>query len=115
MMSRDKLRQLKSAARRKTAGMELSIETMHALIDHGLEALDAMEGGQSVQEQRAQLKERERQIMLALADVREAIGPGPSRALYTVDAIMTMLKAKGPKWTREWSHYRPRIEEEFSA
>jgi hypothetical protein len=113
MMSRQKLRELKKAARRKTAGMELPIQTMHALIDSNLEALDALEGGKSTQEQRAELQERERQLMLALADIRERIGPNGSRALYAVDAAMEMLRAKGPAWHRKWDWYTPRIAEEF--
>jgi hypothetical protein len=137
MMSREKLLALKKAARRKTAGMELPIATMHALLDSNLEALDQLEGGKTTQELRAELTERERQVGLALKDLRTelseaerlAIHDLPSfckadedegvraihKSLHTVDMINEMLKATGPKWQREWSWYTPRIEEEFGA
>jgi hypothetical protein len=118
MMSRDKLLALKKAARRKTAGMELPIATMHALIDSNLEALDRLEGGTSTQERRAELAERERQVGLALRDLEVSIrteGASTAKQLYILDMINDMLKATGPKWHREWSWYTPRIEEEFGA
>jgi hypothetical protein len=133
MMTRDKLLALKKAARRKTAGMELPIATMHALIDSNLEALDQLEGGKTTQERRAELTERERQVGLALKDLREILTSqsltdiggadwmcreaeqAAKKAVYILDMINDMLKATGPKWHREWSWYTPRIEEEFGA
>lgn len=137
MLSRDKLFQFRS--RVKKGDDLLTRDQQLAVIDHGIEALVEMAGGASVSEQRNQLKERERQLGLALADIREDIGrvfdppdwchcpPGlecaPSaeekekrslKAIYMVDAAFEMLKAKSPQWQREWSWYTPRIDEEFS-
>lgn len=138
MMSRDKLRQIKSRLRQ---GIDWSdpnetSQLCHSLVDSNLEALGELEGGQSTQEQRADLAERERQVKLALVDVRVQVGeildnvPADLRPavvegqelvidlqklLYTVDLIEEMLKAKGPKWKNEWQWYAPRIEEEFGV
>jgi hypothetical protein len=110
MMSRDKLLTLR---KRVKAGEALDRDQALAVIDHGVQAYVEMEGGASAVERRRELAERERQIGLALAELRETIGPEPSKALYTVDSILDMLKAKGPSWKREWSWYRPAIDEEF--
>jgi hypothetical protein len=127
MMGRQRLLELKKAARRKTSGMELGIQEMHALIDHGLECLDKIDGGQTA-------AERDKQLGLALADLRgvlhEILDNVPvdlkpavadaepllrdiQKGVYTLDCIEEMLKAKGPQWKRQWADYVPRIEEEF--
>jgi hypothetical protein len=122
MMSRDKLLQLKKAARRKTAGMELPIQTMHALIDSNLEVLNQLEGGKSTQELRAELTWREQQIREGLDYLRTVATPHPDdywqsidpvKANFTIDMLCEMLRAKGPKWHRDWKAYRLRIAEEF--
>lgn len=136
-MGRDKLRQLKSRLRQGCdwSDPNETSQLMHSLIDSHLEVLDQLEGGQSTQEQRADLKERERQVKLALTDLRIMVCeiqdnvPGDlvpavvegepllhdlSKAVFTIDLIDEMLRAKGPKWKNEWQWYAPRIEEEFS-
>lgn len=133
-MSRDRLRQIKASTKRE--GFEPSAQLVHSLIDHGLQVLDELEGGQSTIEQRAALKERERQVRLALVDLRvqlaeiqvnipvdvePAIIEGQplvddlSKSIFTLDMVDQMLKAKGPQWHREWNWYRGRIDEEFGA
>lgn len=126
MMSRDKLRQVKSAARKMD--FHPTTQLIHTLVDHGLEVLDELEGGRSTQELRAELKERERQVGLALDDLhvwaREAYAAtyrdGNLRTVDTVakvrvgiELVKQMITAKGPKWRREWSWYTPRVSEEF--
>ena len=112
-----------------------STDTIRMLCDGALELLDALEGGPSIQARRAELTERERQVKLALTDlnvllaeIQVAIPPDIepavveaepllrdlSKARLMADLIIEMVKAKGPKWHREWSWYTPRIEEEFS-
>ena len=105
-------------------------ETIRMLCDGALELLDLVEGGPGVQQQRAELAERERQVGLALTDLqnwadeawvlanREGnpfVMRGAAKVRYGIDLVRTMLKAKGPKWKREWSWYLPRIEEEFGS
>jgi hypothetical protein len=98
-------------------------QQFHALVDHGLAALDALEGGRDTIERKSELKERERQVSLALADLKaelENVGTMPTeerpdveKALYMLDLVDQMLRAKGTRWHREWAWYQPRIEEEF--
>lgn len=119
MMSRDTLFGIRA---RVKAGEALGREQTLSLIDHGIQALVEMAGGQSVAEQRAAVVERERQVRLALDDLREALRPSArsprggvdvERARLILDLIGEMLKAKGPLWHREWSFYQPRVDEEF--
>jgi hypothetical protein len=103
-------------------------DTIRMLCDGALELLDALEGGPDVQQQRAELKERERQIALALDDLhawaREAYtatyADGNLNTVDTVakvrvgiEKVKEMLRAKGPRWKNEWSWWRPQIDEEF--
>lgn len=112
MIGRDKLHQLKSAARKPD--FEPTTQLVHTLLDHGLEALDQMEGGKSTQELRTELVERERQVKLGLADLRAELERlGDAKALFTLAMVQQMFAAKGPAWLREWSYYTPRIDEEF--
>lgn len=119
MMSRDKLLTLR---KRVKAGEALDREQALAVIDHGIAAYVEMEGGASAVERRRELAERERQLMLALADARAAVPMQLDRALtreeqkvaYILDAAIDMLKAKGPAWKREWAWYAPSVDEEFS-
>lgn len=108
---------------------------MLALCDHGLEALEQLAGGPSVLAQREELTERERQLKLALKDLRAGLNAvldnipadlepavvqgAPlirdlQRTVLTVELMEEMLKAKGPAWRRQWDWYTPRLEEEFS-
>jgi hypothetical protein len=110
MMGRDKLLALR---KRVKAGETLSRDETLAVIDHGVGCWVEILGGESAVKRRSELAERERQVGIALAQLRDAIGPEPSEARYIVDAIMDMLKAKGPAWKREWAWYAPRVDEEF--
>jgi len=103
-------------------------ETVRMLCDGALELLDALEGGPTVQKQRAEIKERERQVGLALADlhgwatdlqtlVDELADPyataGTGKVRHGIYVVQQMLKARGPKWKNEWSWWKPQIDEEF--
>jgi hypothetical protein len=119
MMSRDKLLTLR---KRVKAGDALDRDQTLAVIDHGVAAYVEMQGGASAVERRRELAERERQVRLALADLREVLRPrlmrhqvDLDRARLIVDLIDEMLAAKGPAWKREWSWYQPRIDEEFET
>ena len=126
MMSRQKLQELKKTVRKMD--FEPNLQTIHALIDHGLQALTELEGGPSVQAQRAELAERERQLGLAVADLRSVLMVVETdlrhrhepdllecagRALFMTALMREMLRAKGPAWHRQWDWYTPRIAEEF--
>jgi hypothetical protein len=116
MISRDKLNQIKAQLRRDghTYGHK-ALQLLHTLVDHGIEAVDLLDGG-------VDAVERERQIRLGLEDLYQALLharlTAPSRqvdkAIYTLDMVRQMLKAKGADWKRGWDWYRPRIDEEFS-
>lgn len=127
-MKRETLHRLRAEAKR--SGFEPSTQVLYALIDANLAVLDELEGGASVQEQRAALAERERQVRLALVDLREVLGRAGlaakferqedavdeiSRATLVCELIVEMLRAKGAAWGREWSWYQPRIAEEFDG
>lgn len=95
-------------------------QVMHTLIDSNLQLLDQIDGGMDA-------KERERQIGLALVDLRTVVADLAEtardsmhpeygdKALYVLDMVGQMLKAKGAAWTRKWDYYTPRIEEEFDS
>jgi hypothetical protein len=115
MMGRDKLLALR---KRVKAGEVLERDQVLAIIDHGVASWVEMEGGASAVLRRRELAERERQIALALSDVRAeltdtALGGDAHKALYMVDCAIKMLSAKGPTWKREWSWYKPSVDEEF--
>jgi hypothetical protein len=119
MMSRQTLQTLRN---RVKAGEPLDRDQTLAVLDHGIAAYVEMEGGESALRRRAELAERERQVRLALADLREVLTPSrraprprvdDARARFILDLVDEMLKAKGPAWKREWSFYQPRIDEEF--
>ena len=131
MMTADKLNQLRGKVKR---GELLDRDQQLAVIDHGLGALTEMAGGQSVLDRQNLLKVREQQVHLALVDLRKLLAttkarvanamprdgmkevdPGLTRAIFTLDMIKEMIKAKGPAWYREWSFYTPRIAEEFDV
>src|SRR5271168_4884749 len=71
LMRRETLLNKKRAMRKMD--FRPQIQEYHALVDHGLAALDEIAGGTSTIDQRADLAERERQVKLALADLREVI------------------------------------------
>lgn len=117
MIGREKLAALKKAARRKTAGMELPIETMHALIDSNLEALEIIDGGTT-------LANRNKEMRLGLAELRSEVEKlaqtatdsmhpefGP-RALFILDLVAGMLTTDYRRYGT-WADIRPQIDEEF--
>jgi hypothetical protein len=111
-IKRETLQALKKASR--ITGNAPDVHTARILIDSHLEALDALDGGRDAQE-------RERQVRLALADLQAVLYTDPftpvdlSKAQFVTELVDEMLKAKGPKWSREWAWYRPRIGEEFGS
>jgi hypothetical protein len=129
MMGRDKLLALR---KRVKAGEVLERDQVLAIIDHGVASWVEMLGGESAVARRAELAERERQIKLALTDLRTELetfnaslvelvgtalvegGYSVEKPLYILDCIIKMLSAKGPTWKREWAWYRPSVDEEFS-
>jgi hypothetical protein len=116
MISREKLHAWRNQLK---AGELLGVtdkQAMQALIDSNLKAWDELEGGKSTQELRAELVWREQQLQLGLKDLRDALSrPGISvtRARLTVDMLHELVKAKGPRWFRDWKSYQERIAEEF--
>lgn len=113
MISRDKLFLMRAAVKR---GELLDRDQQLALIDHGIQALVEMAGGQSVEEKREELRRREREVGKGLKQLRDEVnrlGAVGARALFVLDTIGTMLKASGTAWRREWAWYQPLIEEEF--
>jgi hypothetical protein len=128
MMSREKLLTLR---KRVKAGEALDRDQALAVIDHGIAAYE-MEGGESALRRREErvegqlrgLAARERQVRLALADLRDVLTLSPrsprpqvdvARAQLILDLVDEMLKAKGPAWHREWAWYQPRVDEEFDS
>lgn len=121
MISREKLHWLKKQAKDPiTLGLTpAQRQIVYSLVDSNLEALDLLDGGMDA-------KERERQISLALADVRatldgvEDAGTTPldcwnriAKARFVLDMVEQLVKAKGTAWMRKWDWYQPRIAEEF--
>ena len=113
LMQRQTLARLAKVARKMD--YHPSRQEVITLVDHGLAALDEIDGGKSTIELRAELKERERQVKLALLDLGEALQTERNleKGIYIAHLIMQMLNAKGTKWHNEWSWYQPRVEEEF--
>lgn len=129
-MSREKLLTLR---KRVKDGEPLSRDQALAVLDHGIMAYVEQAGGALIEAKRAELKERERQVGLALGDLWllvEAVAADVARigesddaqaaaleslgrAKLNIELTHQMLRAKGPAWNREWSYYTPRIEEEF--
>lgn len=106
-------------------------QVLHTLVESNLEVLTLLDGGMDA-------KERERQISLALEDLRDALDlvrlchdrqrnplrpdvvlpsvmadQALAKAVFTLDMINQMVKAKGVAWSRKWEWYTPRIAEEF--
>ena len=105
MMRRDTMLALCKAVRRKD--VEVDRHDVRNVIESHIEALDRIDGGQTV-------AEREKQLRLVIADLRECLRPDgwdkslnshwANKARYTVDMIEEMLKGKGLQWNREWAH-----------
>jgi hypothetical protein len=95
------------------------------LIDAALELLDMVDGGAAQRDWDTERKVQEAQIRLALIDLdatlanAEAAPTGRERlrsviqGRFTIDMIREMLAEKRLAWRKEWSFYRPRIDEEF--
>jgi hypothetical protein len=116
VISREKLLAAKKELRKhnqSTGPLPDCVLDMHTLIDHGLECLDKIEGGAEQRDWAAERARSDKQVRLALDDLKAAIDR-PSKAFYIADCIDKMLKAK-TAWAREWAYYTPMIDEEFDA
>src|SRR6476660_3373157 len=124
MMGREKLSQLKNVARRKAAELseqeievgkmviELPIQTVHSLIDHGLETLDLIDGGTTAANRNKELHE-------ALAEIRQLVVDGQykgivplERAVVALDLMAGMLTTDYRRYPN-WADIRLQIAEEF--
>lgn len=120
MISRAKLLKIKKILKEDHYDITDPTAVMHSLVDHGLECLDKIDGGAEQRDWAAERAVSDKQVRLALADIKAVLRPADSsdmglsadRALYILDCIDQMLKAK-LAWAREWSYYQPRIDEEF--
>jgi hypothetical protein len=131
-MDRAKVQEVKRVARKMD--YHPTTQTIHALADTCLELMDKVDGGVDQKAIERGYQERERQLKLALVDIRVEVAtiqeniPGDlepavvegepllrdlSKVTYMLDLAQQMLRAKGPTWTREWAYYTPRIAEEF--
>lgn len=115
MISREKLQLIKRLLRGDSYDVSAEVhQTMHSLVDHGLECLDRIDGGAEQRDWAAERAVSDKQVLLALADLEKTMdedGASP-RTRYTLECVKQMLKAK-TAWAREWSHYQPKIAEEF--
>lgn len=110
MMGRQRLQELKKLNRKM--GYHPDRQTIHALIDHGLEAWDVIDGGRTV-------TDRNKEIKAGLAELREEIEhlrhrpDFVPRAIYLVDLVESMLTTDYRRYS-SWADVRPQMEEEFS-
>mgnify|MGYP006951205622 CR=1 FL=1 len=119
MMKRHTLQARKAQAR---TGVVPDIHATHALIDHGLEALDLIEGGTTLANQYKEIK-------VGLADVRKQIElidnaqthdepymaeQFRKRALYMLDLVAGMLTTDYRRYPT-WADVRQQVDEEFDS
>jgi hypothetical protein len=95
-------------------------QTVHMLCDSLLELLDTVDGGQDQRDWEQERAELDKQVRLALADLRVEVQHladdslhRRTKAMYTLDMIDEMLSAK-LRNRKKWDWYQPRIEEEFA-
>ena len=125
MMRREKLQALKNAARKMDH--HPSTQTEHALIDHGLEALDLIEGGTTLANQYKEVKAGLAELRVQLstildnipADLEPAVVDGEplirdlSKAIYVTDLVAGMLTTDYRRYP-SWADVRQQMEEEFA-
>ena len=89
-------------------------ETIRMLCDGALDLLDKVDGGQAQRDWEQERYELDKQVQLALFDMRTALlVHDVKKALYITECIQEMVHAK-LRNRRRWEWYQPRIEEEFS-
>jgi hypothetical protein len=103
-------------------------EVVRMLCDGALELLDQVDGGQDQRNWEQERYELDKQVQLALFDMRTTLLAGDvddptsdiklraaiaiQKALYLTECIQEMVHSK-LRNRRKWEWYRPRIEEEF--
>jgi len=125
VIGREKLQLIKRLLKEDRYDVSAEVnQTMHSLVDHGLECLDKIDGGAEQRDWVAERAVADKQIRLALDDLkkvlsaplrtmnRDAGDDACDRGRYISDCIDQMLRAK-TVWAREWAHYQPKIAEEF--
>lgn len=127
MMHRETLQALKRAARKMDHYP--SPQTEHALIDHGLEALDLIDGGTTAANRIAEVRKGLNAVCTLLGTIRAAIpvdlepavvDGGPlvddlAKAVYALDLISTEMLGTDYRRYSSWADQLPRIEEEFGG
>jgi len=125
MMHRETLQTLKRAARKMDH--HPSTQTEHALIDHGLEALDLIDGGTTADNRITEVRKGLNAVRVLLATIQDAIpvdlepavvDGGPlvddlAKAVYVLDLISTEMLGTDYRRYSSWADQLPRIEEEF--
>lgn len=130
MITRQKLYEVRARMKKEQPGFnEGAREVVLMLVDQCLLLDDAVNGGQPQRDWAAERAAADRQVRLALDDLRAVIQPlrdiqegalvdeterVAHKADYTAGCIDQMLRAK-TAWAREWAHYQPKIEEEFGV
>ena len=116
MMKRQTLQLLKKQARAEDYRPDRP--TTHALIDHGLEALDVIDGGKTVtdrnKEIRAGLAELRQEVQKLANTAQDSLHPEyGERTLYMLDLVAGMLTTDYRRYS-SWADVRQQIDEEFS-
>ncbi len=120
MISRQKLQEIKSAAKRKD--YQPHVQTIHTLVDAALELMDYVDGGNTHVELDAEAKKALRQVIKYATEAYEEGTKAEHdhdrlmtelwRTRYTADLAWRMMNEPAAR-RRPWSHYTPQIEEEF--
>lgn len=112
MIKRETLLAEKRAARKMDYHPDL--RTIHMLLDASLELVDSVDGGTKQRDWEQERNEVDKQVPLALFDMRTALLAGDvEKAKYITECIQEMVSAK-LRNRKKWSWYQPRIEEEFA-
>ena len=117
MMHRETLQTLKRAARKMDH--HPSTQTEHALIDHGLQALDLIDGGTTADNRIAEVRK-------GLDEVRQLIISGQytaqryyrgikalEKAVFALDLISREMLSPDYRRYSTWADTRQQVEEEF--
>ena len=119
MMSRDKLRQVKKILR--YTGNAPDVQTAHALIDHGLETLELIDGGTTLANRNTEIKAGLAELREMLSEIRlhnndpfgqPRIFGDVAKAQFTLDLVAGMLTTDYRRYS-SWAGIRPQIAEEF--